>query len=150
MAAQLKRTLSLGGSVAMLVGLVIGPSIFVLIPELAGMAGPSLFIAYIVSVIPVVFTGLYLMQLGGALPVTAANYYTITRLISPTAGFLGSLAGFAAMISTNCIVCWGFAEYFSKIVPGISPMVVAVVWCLRRPSTTFTGNWQESRSPHRR
>lgn len=127
MAAQLKRTLSLGGSVAMLVGLVIGPSIFVLIPELAGMAGPSLFIAYIVSVIPVVFTGLYLMQLGGALPVTAANYYSITRLISPTAGFLGSLAGFAAMISTNCIVCWGFAEYFSKIVPGISPMVVAVV-----------------------
>jgi APA family basic amino acid/polyamine antiporter len=124
MQGQLKRSLSLGGSIAMVVGIVIGASIFVLIPALAGMTGPSLFIAYAVSVVPVIFASLYLVQLGGALPVTGANYIVVTRLISPGVGVIMSLGAVITMVSTICLVAWGFAQYVAAYIPGIS-----LVWC---------------------
>ena len=126
MEPKLERSLSLGGSVGLIVGLVIGASIFVLIPQLAGMTGPSLYLAYGVSVIPTIFTSLYLVQLAGALPVTGANYVAITRLISPMAGFVSSVAAVVGMIATNCLVAWGFAEYVGKILPGLPVTSVAV------------------------
>ncbi len=139
MEQKLERSLSLGGSVGLIVGLVIGASIFVLIPKLAGMTGPSLFLAYGVSVIPTVFTALYLVQLAGAMPVTGANYVAITRLISPVAGFVSSVAAVVGMISTNCLVAWGFAEYIGKLLPGIPELLVAVAVVLLFGGINWTG-----------
>lgn len=126
MSAKLERSLSLAGCVGVIVGMVIGASIFVLIPTFAGMTGPSLYLAYVLSVVPAIFTGLYLMQLGGALPVTGANYVAVTRWISPAAGVVISIAGIIAMISTNCIAAWGFAEYIASYFPNISVLWVAI------------------------
>ncbi len=126
MPEKLERSLSLVGCVAIIVGLVIGASIFVLIPTLAGMTGPSLCLAYVISVVPAIFAALYLMQLGGALPVTGANYVAVTRWISPAAGVVMSLAGIIAMISTNCIAAWGFGEYIVAYFPNISVLGVAI------------------------
>lgn len=126
MQGKLQRSLSLGGSVALIVGMVIGASIFVLVPALAGMTGPSLYIAYAVSVIPALLASLYLMQLGGALPVTGAGYIIITRLISPMVGVVMSLAAVISIISTICLVAWGFAQYIAVYIPGISLMGCAV------------------------
>jgi len=126
MTGKLERSLSLGGGVGLIVGLVIGASIFVLIPTLAGMTGPSLYLAYAVSVVPTIFTALYLIQLGGAMPVTGANYFIITRILSPGAGFATSVAAVIGMISTNCLVAWGFAEYVKTYVPGVNVTFVAI------------------------
>ncbi len=126
MEGKLERSLSLGGSIGLIVGLVIGASIFVLIPTMAGMTGPSLYLAYGVSVVPTVFTALYLIQLGGALPVTGANYFAITRILSPAAGFVTSVAAVIGMISTNCLVAWGFAEYIHNYYRGINITLVAI------------------------
>lgn len=126
MSNKLQRSLSLPGAIALTVGFVVGGSIFVLIPTLAGMTGPSLHLAYLLSAIPAVFAALYLMQLGSALPVTGANYIAVTRWISPMAGFSISLAVVVAMVSTNCLVAWGFAEYLTTYVPQIPVMVYAV------------------------
>ena len=127
MKGTLERSLSLPGSIGLIVGLVVGASIFVLIPSLAGMTGPSLYLAYGVSVVPTVFTGLYLMQLGGAMPVTGANYYAITRCISPVAGFVSSVTAVTGMVSTNCLVAWGFAEYLKDSFPMVNLTLVAVL-----------------------
>jgi len=62
---RLERSMSLIGAIGLIVGFVVGGSIFVLIPALAGMTGPSLYLAYICSAIPAVFAALYLLQLGG-------------------------------------------------------------------------------------
>ncbi len=126
MSTNLQRSLSLPGAVALTVGFVVGGSIFVLIPTLAGMTGPSLYLAYLLSAIPAVFAALYLIQLGGALPVTGANYIAVTRWISPMAGFSISLAVVVAMVSTNCLVAWGFAEYLVAYIPQLPKMAIAV------------------------
>jgi APA family basic amino acid/polyamine antiporter len=126
LAQKLQRNLSLTGAIATITGLVVGPSIFVLIPTLAGMTGPSLWIAAAVSAIPALFCILYALQLGSAVPVTGCHYVTITRWISPLAGWIGSLCGAIAIIGTNCIVAWGFAAYIGVYVPGV-PLAV---WAL--------------------
>ncbi|MCP4755130.1 MAG: amino acid permease [Proteobacteria bacterium] len=126
MASTLQRSLSLTGAVALTVGFVVGGSIFVLIPTLAGMTGPSLWLAYLLSAIPAVFAALYLMQLGGAMPVTGANYVAVTRWISPMAGFSTSLSAGVAMVCTNCLVAWGFAEYLVTYLPQLPVMACAV------------------------
>ncbi len=126
MSAKLQRSLSLAGAVALTVGFVVGGSIFVLIPTLAGMTGPSLFLAYALSAIPAIFAALYLAQLGGALPVTGANYVAVTRWISPMAGFSISMSVVVAMVCTNCLVAWGFAEYLASYIPGIPVIFYAI------------------------
>ncbi|MBU2515810.1 APC family permease [bacterium] len=126
MAGKLQRSLSLTGAIALTVGFVVGGSIFVLIPTLLGMTGPSLWLAYLLSGIPAVFAAMYLMQLGGAMPVTGANYIAVTRWISPVAGFSTSLSVGVAMVCTNCLVAWGFAEYLVSYFPRLPLMGCAV------------------------
>ncbi len=126
MANKLQRSLSLTGAVALTVGFVVGGSIFVLIPTLAGMTGPSLFLAYLLSAIPAIFAALYLAQLGGALPVTGANYVAVTRWISPMAGFSISMSVVVAMVCTNCLVAWGFVEYLASFFPTLPLLPCAV------------------------
>ena len=126
MAQTLQRTLSLSGAVALTVGFVVGGSIFVLIPAMAGMTGPSLFLAYLLSAVPAIFAAFYLVQLGAVLPVTGANYIAVTRWVSPVAGFVSSLSAGIAMISSNCLVAWGFAEYLATYIPALPTTVYAV------------------------
>ncbi len=126
MAQKLQRNLSLPGAVATITGLVVGPSLFVLLPTLAGMTGPSLWMAAAVSAIPAIFCILYVIQLGSAVPVTGCHYVTITRWISPLAGWVGSLCGAIAIVVTNCIVAWGFAAYIGAYVPGVPLLAWAI------------------------
>ncbi len=126
MTQMLERSLSLPGAVGLIVGFVVGGSIFVLTPELAGMTGPSLWLAYGLSAIPAVFASLYLIQIGGALPVTGSNYIAVTRWVSPSAGFSSSMATGIAMVSGNCLMAWGFAEYLAPYLPGIPITLNAV------------------------
>jgi len=126
MTQMLERSLSLTGAVGLIVGFVVGGSIFVLTPELAGMTGPSLWLAYGFSAIPAIFASLYLIQLGGALPVTGSNYIAVTRWVSPSAGFSSSMATGIAMVSGNCLMAWGFAEYLAPYLPGIPITLNAV------------------------
>jgi len=127
MLQKLERSLSLGGAIGLIVGFVIGGSIFVLIPNLVGMTGPSLYLAYLLSAIPAIFAALYLIQLGSALPVTGANYIAISRWISPVAGFTASAMVVIGIISTVCLVSWGFADYLHTYFPQSPTIVYAIL-----------------------
>lgn len=127
MSEKLERSISLIGAIGLIVGFVIGGSIFVLIPSLAGMTGPSLYLAYACSTVPAVFAALYLIQLGTALPVTGANYIAITRWVSPMAGFTASLAVCVGIVCTNCLVALGFGEYLTAYFPQVPAMASAVL-----------------------
>ena len=88
----MQRKVGLFEAVAMITGLVVGASIFVLVPTMAGMTGPSVFLAYLVAAIPALFVVLYEIQLTGTLPVTGANFVTVTRVASPFWGVIISFA----------------------------------------------------------
>ena len=92
----MQRKVGLFQAIAMITGVVIGASIFVLVPTLAGMTGSSVFLAYAVAAIPPLFVVLYQVQLTSTLPVTGANYVTVTRVASP---FWGAVVSFAAVLS---------------------------------------------------
>jgi len=124
--SALKRNIGLLGAIALITGTVVGSSIFILLPSLAGLTGPSVWIAYALGVIPAIFTILYQMQLTGTLPVTGANYVSVTRMLSPFWGGICSIAGAVAIITANVFVAVGFAKIICASVPGIPELVWSI------------------------
>jgi len=127
LAQKLQRNLSLPGAVATIIGMVVGPSLFVLLPTVAGMTGPSLWIASAVASIPAIFCVLYVVQLGSAVPVTGCHYVAITRWLSPLAGWIVSLCSTIAIVASNCLLAWGFAVYIDYYVPGVPLLIWALL-----------------------
>jgi len=136
----MQRRVGLFEAVAMITGLVVGASIFVLVPSLAGMTGPSVFIAYAAAAIPALFVVLYEVQLTGTLPVTGANFVTVTRIASPFWGAVISFAAVLAMLASNILVAVGFSSYVIAFIqqfnhaftlhPLILPIVVVAFFAL--------------------
>lgn len=85
----LQRVLGLPQTVAVAVGMTIGAGIFVLTGIAIGYTGPAVPLAYLLSVIPVIFLMMALAMLGSALPTTGGNYKYGSRLFSPRWAFIG-------------------------------------------------------------
>lgn len=124
-----RRQISLLGAVSILVGFVVGASIFVLVGPLAGQVGPGLPLAYALACVPAIFACLYNIQLAGALPTTGANYVAGTRFISPAAGFVTTWMILVGACFGVPLLAVGFAAYLAELVPGtpITLTAVAVV-----------------------
>jgi APA family basic amino acid/polyamine antiporter len=117
----MERKVGLFEAVAMITGLVVGASIFVLVPSMAGMTGPSVFLAYAVAAIPALFVVLYEIQLTGTLPVTGANFVTVTRVASPFWGVVISFGAVLAIIASNILVAVGFSAYVIAFIQQFNP-----------------------------
>lgn len=117
----LQRKLGLFDTVAMITGLVIGAGIFGMTATISGMTGPSVFLAFILACLPSVFVVLFEIQLTGTLPVTGANYVTVTRLMSPFWGGILSFAAVLALLAANILVAVIFGDYFIAFVQSFNP-----------------------------
>jgi APA family basic amino acid/polyamine antiporter len=136
----MQRRIGLFEAVAMITGLVVGASIFILVPTLAGMTGPSVYIAYAVAAIPAIFVVLYQIQLTSTLPVTGANYVTVTRVMNPAWGSIISFSAVLALIASNVLMAVGFGQYVTAFVqsfypsfnmnPFILPILIILVFSL--------------------
>ncbi|MBN1689516.1 MAG: amino acid permease [Dehalococcoidia bacterium] len=126
----MKRTMGLFEAVAMITGLVVGASIFVLVPTMTGMAGPSVFLAYAAAAIPAIFVVLYEIQLTGTLPVTGANFVTVTRVLNPFWGAVISFSAVLAIIASNILVAVGFSQYLIAFIQTFNPAFSLHPWVL--------------------
>ena len=117
----MQRKVGLLETVAMIVGLVIGAAIFVLLPTMTGMTGPSVYIAMAVACIPSVFVVLFELQLTGTLPVTGANYVTVTRIAGAAWGSIIAFAAVLALLAANILVATGFAQYVIGFIQSFNP-----------------------------
>ncbi len=117
----LQRKVGLLETVAMITGLVIGAGIFGMVPTIAGMAGPAVFIAFLVACLPSLFVVLFEIQLTGTLPVTGANYVTVTRVLSPFWGGILSFTAVLALLSANVLVAVVFGDYVIAFVQSFNP-----------------------------
>lgn len=128
----LKRVLGLPAVIAVAVGMTIGAGIFVLTGIAISFTGPSLPLAYLVSVIPVIFLMLSLAMLGSALPTTGGNYKYASRLFSPRAAFLG-IWGFTGGTLVGAFPLWALsgARYLQSVfdVPAV-PVAVIILTVL--------------------
>ena len=133
----MKRTIGLFEAVAMITGLVVGASIFVLVPTMAGMTGPSVYLAYAAAAIPALFVVLYEIQLTGTLPVTGANFVTVTRVLNPFWGAIISFAAVLAILSSNILVAVGFSQYVIAFIQSFNPAFTLHPWILPIAIVTF-------------
>jgi APA family basic amino acid/polyamine antiporter len=123
----------LWGAVALLVGTAIGMSIFVVPTQMAAAAGPSVTLAILASVVPMLLGVLLLLQLGGAIPVAGGIYVYGSRLVGPFWGMLGVSVPVLAVWSYLLFAALGFAQYLNGILGtlGVSTVpTLLAVWGL--------------------
>jgi APA family basic amino acid/polyamine antiporter len=124
--------IGLVGAVGLLVGTAIGMSIFIVPTQMLVAAGPSITVAIGVSIIPMIFGVLGLLQLGGAIPVAGGAYVYCSRLVGPYWGLLGIAVPVLAIWAYLLFAAMGFAEYLAFFVDSFSASIptLVVVWAL--------------------
>jgi len=128
---ELVRTIGLPTATFIIIGYVVGASIFILPGTLAGDLGPAVFLAYALAAVPAVIAGFVMAQIGSALPISGANFVLVRDGLSPLAGFIyvWIMISMAAVVIPMLAI--GFADYFTHFVPGIDRTLLAsgVVIC---------------------
>ena len=123
---RLQRKIGLGGAVFLLVGHIVGASIFILPGQLAGEAGPAVFLAYLIASIPAIVNCLIAAQVGSILPVSAGDYVFTSLALHPLLGFLKVWSGMLSLIVSVPILAFGFADYMAFFVPEVPRLVIAL------------------------
>jgi basic amino acid/polyamine antiporter, APA family len=121
-------------AVALLIGTAVGMSIFIVPTQMAAVAGPSITLAILLSVVPMVLGVLLLLQLGGAIPVAGGIYVYGSRLVGPYWGMLSIVVPIVAVWSYLLFAALGFAQYLPVVndvlALGISVPTLLAVWVL--------------------
>jgi APA family basic amino acid/polyamine antiporter len=130
-AGELRRTIGLSGSIALVVGGVIGAGIYVLVGAIGAMAGGAIWLAFTIAITISLVGVLPLIQLAGALPRAGAGYFFSSRLLSP---FWGVMVSFWVILgggASTAVVARTLAAYAQHYLPGSLPdSVVAIVLLL--------------------
>ena len=126
----MQRKVGLLEAVAMIVGLVIGAAIFILLPTMVGMTGPSVFLAMAAACIPSIFIVLCEIQLTGTLPVTGANYVTVTRIAGAAWGSIVAFGAVLALLASNVLMAVGFSQYVIAFIQSFNPAFALPPWVL--------------------
>jgi len=124
---RLRREVNLVVLTAMMIGINIGGSLFVLTGIAAGSTGPSLFIAQIISALPVLLALIPYMTLTSAIPATAANYQYAKLFSYPLA--VG--AGMVLLVAIPCgglpLFAIGAGQSLQALIPGIPVIPAAII-----------------------
>ncbi len=122
---RLHRKIGLAGAVFLMVGNVVGASIFILPGNLAGLAGPAVFIAYLIAMVPAFFNTLIAAQVGSILPVSASDYVFTSTVLHPLLGFLKVWAAMLGALVGGPLLAYGFADYMAFFLPDTDRVVIA-------------------------
>lgn len=120
-------------AVALLVGTAMGMSIFIVPTQMLAQAGPSITIAVLCAILPMILGVLMLLQLGGALPVSGGIYVYGSRLIGPYWGIIGVAVPVLAVWSYLLFAAIGFTQYLNGIlaaVAGAEAPAMLIIWAV--------------------
>ncbi len=136
----LKRNISLFQAVMYGVGLILGAGIYVLIGDVAGVAGNAMWISFVIAAIVATFTGLSYAELTSMFPKSAAEYVFVKNAFGNNlAAFVsGWLITFVAIASAAAVAI-GFAGYLASFVPQVPPILSAVALIAVLSAVNFIG-----------
>ena len=121
----LKPSIGFLGLLAMCVGLNIGGALFALTSLAAGLTGPSLPLAMLVSAVPALLAVLPYGVLTSALPATSATY-RYTQLVHPGLALVVMLTlAVCIMVGAQPLFALAFGKYLQRLVP-LNPIMVGV------------------------
>lgn len=123
---RLDRKIGLWGAVFLLIGNIVGASIFILPGQLAGLAGPGVVIAYFIAAVPAIVNCLIAAQVGAILPVSAAGYVFSSVVLHPFLGFLKEWVGMLGIMVSVPLLSYGFADYMAYFLPDTDRLTIAV------------------------
>ncbi|MEI7818897.1 MAG: amino acid permease [bacterium] len=123
---QLKRSLSLATVTMYGLGNILGAGIYVLIGKVAGFAGTSTILAFIIAMITAGFTAFSYMELSGRYPVSASvSIYLHKAFGKRWLSVVTGLAMVAGGIASASALAQGFAGYVNSFI-NIPPAVASV------------------------
>ena len=130
----INTTVGLYSAIALLVGTAVGMAIFIVPTQMAAEAGPSITLAVLVAIVPMILNVLLLLQLGGAIPVAGGIYVYCSRLVGPFWGLIGIAVPVIAIWAFLLFAALGFDQYLPvliEILPySFEIPQLAVVWFL--------------------
>lgn len=125
MTTQLDRGLGLPGALVLIVGYIVGGSIFVLPGQLGASAGPAVSLSYVVAGVVALFAAGVTAQVARAHPVSGGNYVAVSRRLSPFWGFSIIWAAILANAMGNPLIAYAFAQYLKVFIPALPLMATA-------------------------
>jgi basic amino acid/polyamine antiporter, APA family len=94
------------------IGLILGAGIYVLIGPAAALAGNALWIAFLISAVIALFTGLSYAELSSMFPKAGAEYDYVRNAFSPGLAFVIGWLILLSGVLAAATVALGFAGYF--------------------------------------
>jgi APA family basic amino acid/polyamine antiporter len=124
---KLKRELNLVTLIAVMIGLNIGGSLFVLTAIAAGLTGPSLFVSQIISALPILLALIPYLMLTSAIPTNCGNYQ-YAKLFSRPLAVAGWWGLFIAIpIGAMPLFAIATAKLLIILIPGLPLIGTAVI-----------------------
>jgi amino acid transporter len=123
----LRRSVTLLQAVMYGVGLILGAGIYVLIGDVAAIAGNAMWISFLLAAAMATLTGLSYAELSSVFPKSAAEYVYVKAGFNNDflALFIGCLTIFVA-ITSAATVAIGFSGYLAVLLPGYPPILYAI------------------------
>ncbi|MBD3194278.1 MAG: amino acid permease [Candidatus Lokiarchaeota archaeon] len=112
---ELKRGLNLPMAIFVIIGIVIGSSIWISPAAYLNETGPSVFIAYIIAVIPAVFIAFICAYLGSAVPIAGGTYVLNSRMSGKFVGFITAWMVILAVGAALAFLASAFGLFLSEI-----------------------------------
>lgn len=142
---KLRRKIGLPLAVFVIVGLVIGSSIWLLPTEALAEAGPGMFLGYILAVIPGIFLALICAYVGSAAPSAGGTYVIVSRTLGSFGGALtlaavvaGAGGAVAFMAGTFGIFVNHLGVTIPVIISGAAILLVAYLVNILRVEVSAT------------
>jgi APA family basic amino acid/polyamine antiporter len=122
------------------VGLILGAGIYVLIGNVAGIAGNAMWISFMISSAIAAFTCFSYAELSSMFPKSAAEYVYVKNAFGSNVGAFvaGWLITFVAIVSAATVAI-GFSGYFSSLFPQVHPFLAAIGLILILSALNFVG-----------
>lgn len=118
--AELGGRIGVAGAVSMIVGYIIGGSIFILPVALTGRVGPAAFLAYLVAAAIALFVCVASAQIGSAFPMSGGTYVAVSRVISPFWGFMVVWMGILMVFTSTSALAYALVDYLTAYVPVLT------------------------------
>ncbi len=136
----LKRNITLFQAVMYGVGLVLGAGIYVLIGDVAAIAGNAIWVSFGIAAIIAAFTGISYAELSSMFPKSAAEFIFVKEAFKVNFGafIAGWLIMFAALTSAAAVAI-GFSGYLASLFPQLDPMLSAVALVIALSAINLIG-----------
>ncbi len=125
-ATKLKRALGLPSVVLFLFGYVVGAGILIQTGAAAGIAGPSLWLAFIIAGIPNLISAVIMCYIVSSFPVSGGAWVYSSRLGGSFVGFIVVASIILHIIGALALLAVGFGTYFEIFIPG-SALITGIV-----------------------